>query len=207
MPNSFFLFCFFFLYHWWLRLYFFFQETIRKSEARVVSCGSKQYVQQFIEHESQGVVFQKHIGGKWPVFRAGGFWRCRPEIWGYLGFFLWGHENLIPPVGRQPSPLRTPPSARWVWSRCSGDILWDSAFQWVSLALCGAYNCIFFKHHCRSGATLLKAFLPGYPLKARLHNMDGPSNCHTEWCKSDRGSEILYTTCIQNLKRRKKWYK
>ena len=66
------LFFFFFLYHWWLRLYFF-KDTIRKSEARVVSCGSKQYVQQFIERESQQVVFQKQIGGKWPVFRAGGF--------------------------------------------------------------------------------------------------------------------------------------
>ena len=149
--------------------------------------------------KSQGVVFQKHIGGKWPVFRAGGFWRRRPEIWGYLGFFPWGHENLIPPVGRQPSPHRTPPSASWVWSRCSGDMLWASAFQWVSLALCGAYNCIFFKHHCWSGATLLKAFLPGYPLKTRLHNMDGPSNCHTEWRKWN----IIYHLYTESKKKKK----
>ena len=33
---------------------FFFRDTIRKNEARVVSCGSKQYVQQFIEHEITG---------------------------------------------------------------------------------------------------------------------------------------------------------
>ena len=136
-------------------------------------------------------------------FQSG--WFLKVQAWnlslGILSLGPWKFgSSCWPPA----FPLRTPPSARWVWSRCSRDKLWDSAFQWVSLALHGPCNCIFLKHYCRSGTTLLQAFLPGYPLKTRLHNTDGPRNCHTEWCKSDRGSEILYDTpCIQNLKKKK----
>lgn len=110
-------------------------------------------------------------------FQSG--WFLKVQVWnlslGILSLGPWKFgSSCWPPA----FPLRTPPSARWVWSRCSRDKLWDSAFQWVSLALHGPCNCIFLKHYCRSGATLLQAFLPGYPLKTRLHNTDGPRNCH-----------------------------
>lgn len=100
----------------------------------------KQDVQQFIECESAGGGVSEANSGNGQL-RAGGFWRCRPEIWAFLGFFPEAMKILAPPVGRQPSstPLHQPgESEAGIPEICSE--IQPSEFHWLCVGHATAFS-------------------------------------------------------------------